>query len=158
MRQTDPRAVGLYQRHYSAQRGDRHHGITGPGETLTLLTTDGRALFVWRRAVWLGGDAFKWLEEGIYCAIFRNEGPVLSSALVLEASALALERWPGVPLLYTWVDASRVASTNPGWCFQIAGWRKAGRSERRDLVLLVLEPEGGIEPPTSRLRNGRSAV
>jgi hypothetical protein len=32
----------------------------------------------------------------VNCAVFRNEGPVLSSDLILEAEELAWGRWPGV--------------------------------------------------------------
>jgi hypothetical protein len=45
VKQTDPRAVALYLRHYSARNGNRRSGITGPGETLTLMTSDGLALW-----------------------------------------------------------------------------------------------------------------
>ena len=53
----DPRVVGLYQRHYSARKGvspsvRRRRGILSPGEAMTLLTQDCRALFAW----WNGID------------------------------------------------------------------------------------------------------
>lgn len=44
---------------------------------------------------------------------------------------------------YTYVAPSRIRSTNPGWCFQCAGWRRAGQTEgghgREQLVVLARE-------------------
>src|SRR3990167_4937464 len=46
----DPRAIGIYRRHYSANLKRNHHaGIGGPGERMVLLTQDCSALWVWRR-------------------------------------------------------------------------------------------------------------
>ena len=42
-------------------------------------------------------------------------------ALCLEP--LAWSRWPG-ERLYTYVAPWMVRSSNPGWCFQVASWRK----------------------------------
>ncbi len=140
IRQTDPRAVALYRRHYSAQKGNRQHGITGPGATMTLLTADGRALWVWRRVMWLGGHEWDWLQEGIYCAIFRNEGTIQSSQLVREADALGFTRWPG-RIHYTWINPQAVASVNPGFCFKVAGWSREGMSKSgRHLLILKAVP------------------
>lgn len=52
VRDSDPRVVDLYMRHYSAKRSNKSResrlrsGITGPAETMTLLTLDGRAVWV----------------------------------------------------------------------------------------------------------------
>lgn len=129
--QTDPRAVALYARHYSSRNGAvdwLRYGIAGPGEVMTLLTLDGRALFVWQRQY----DRMDG-QTGINCAVFRNEGPVLSSTLILEAERLAWQRWPG-ERLFTFVDAGRVASANPGYCFRCAGWTRCGVSGRGLLI------------------------
>lgn len=46
VRQTDPHAIDLYRRHYSAQKSRASlssllsNGCVGPGETLTLLTPE----------------------------------------------------------------------------------------------------------------------
>lgn len=139
----DPRASHLYKRHYSCKRygdGRRHqtqyrnrHLIVGPGEKMVLITVDGRALFVWRKFRDKSGQA------GVNCAVFRNESDLLSSKLILEAEKLAWRRWPG-QRLYTYVDASQVKSPNPGYCFQMAGWRKCGRSQDRGLIILEKRP------------------
>lgn len=75
------------------------------------------------------------------CSIFRNEGSVRSSDLVVEATALTLEHWrrvyhrlPAVPLT-TEVDPARVRrKRDPGRCFLRAGWTQIGTS--RGLIVL----------------------
>jgi hypothetical protein len=74
-------------------------------------------------------------QTGYNCAIFRNESPWRSSDIILEAEAAAFARW-GANRLYTYVDGRKIRSTNPGFCFQAAGWRKTGRS-KSGLTLLV---------------------
>jgi len=61
-----------------------------------LLTVHCDALFVWRK--FLSADR----QVGVNCAIFRNESPILSSTLILEAERLAHARWPA-ERLYTYV-------------------------------------------------------
>lgn len=139
----DPRAFGLFQRHYSYQDykdGRRQlHGyrnrflIMGPGEKLVLLGADERALFGWRR----GNDA----SQGycVSCTVFRNESGQRSSDLIREAVALAWKRWPGERLV-TYVDPRAVQSSNPGYCFLMAGWRKCGITKYNKLIILEKLP------------------
>jgi hypothetical protein len=125
-RDGDDTARALFNRHYSRIRyrdGRRRALFVGPGEKMVLLTGDGTAVFVWRKFISDDG------QKGINCAIFRNEGPVRSSLLITEAEALAWQRWPG-ERLYTYVDAKRLKSTNPGYCFQVCGWRRCGITKR----------------------------
>lgn len=141
----DPRAFAIMRRHYTYQAyqdGRRAAGgnyrnrrlFVGPGEKMVLMTADCDALFVWRKFKDDSG------QTGVNCAVFRNEGPLLSSALILAAEQIALLRWPG-ERFYTYVDAKRVLSSNPGWCFRCAGWRVCGRTKSRGL--LILEKRGG---------------
>lgn len=138
----DPRASNLYERHYSAvnlkarrRRGDKR--ICGPGQHIVLMTAECDALFVWRRSNRpdLAG------QMGVYCSIFRNEGVYLSSALIREAEEIAWRRWPG-ERLYTYVNGSRIRSSNPGCCFLKAGWRRCGLTAGG---LVILEKTGGNE-------------
>ena len=123
VRQTDPRAIALYRRHYSCRglpaAAYRRHGIAGPGETLTLLTPLADALWLWRHYIDHSG------QQGVCCAIFRTESPtVLASRLVQAACTLAWRRWPG-ERLYTYVDPRHLPKdSNPGYCFLAAGWRR----------------------------------
>jgi hypothetical protein len=68
--------------------------------------------------------------DGWTCTIFRNESPVLSSALVEDAEQAMGEYGydigPDGLLTYVW-DA-KIASPNPGYCFKVAGWMVRGRS------------------------------
>lgn len=139
----DERAAALYRSHYSCHQyadgrrsryGYRNRFlIVGPGEKMLLMTVNCDALFAWRKFIDDSG------QQGINCAIFRNESPFQSSAMILEAEQLAWSRWPG-ERFYTYVDSSRIRSTNPGWCFQMAGWRKCGRTKSRNLVILEKLP------------------
>ena len=139
----DARAYALMRRHYSfrdyrdGRRQDpsypNRHLFCGPGEKMVLMTTDCMALFVWRKFISANG------QDGINCAVFRNEGPYLSSSLILEAEELAWVRWPG-ERLYTYVNPTEIESTNPGFCFQAAGWRKCGITKVNKLVILEKLP------------------
>lgn len=141
----DARAAALYRRHYSAyQYADKRRAnpynrarnlIVGPGEKMVLMNGDCTALFVWRKFIDDSG------QQGVNCAVFRNESKALSSAMILEAERLAWQRWPGARL-YTYVDAAAVQSANPGYCFKCAGWRTAGRTRSRKLIILEKREAG----------------
>lgn len=53
------------------------------------------------------------------------KGGGLSSDLILEAETLTRAAWGEPPAdgWVTFVDRRRVRSSNPGYCFQVAGWR-----------------------------------
>jgi hypothetical protein len=135
----DPRAYALFKRHYSAmpyKRRLRRPGylFVGPGEKMVLLTLKCDALFVWRKFIDKSG------QQGINCAVFRNESPFLSSELILEAEQLAWKRWPG-ERLYTYVNPKKILSHNPGYCFKCAGWHVLKeRTKSRQLHILEKLP------------------
>lgn len=131
----DAAGVLLYSRHYNARRyrDDRLPALfCGPGQKTVLITADGKALFVWRKFIDKSG------QKGINCAVFRNEGETISSTLIREACAVAWRRWPG-ERLYTYVDPKRVRSSNAGYCFQMAGWRRAGLTKGGLLIYELRE-------------------
>lgn len=136
-RDGDRIALELYLRHYSARRysdGRARALFVGPGEKLVLVAHDDTAVFVWRRFISMDD------QVGICCAIFRNEGEALSSDLIREADAIADARWPAEARHYTYVAPRKVRSSNPGYCFLMAGWRRAGLTKgghgRDQLVVL----------------------
>ena len=143
IKDADPRGLELFRRHYSyrksrdqydmfnAARNRNMKHFIGPGEKLALLTPDNRALFVWRKFISM--DA----QQGVNCAVFRNEGAGLSSDLIRSADEIAWGRWPGARL-YTYVDARRVRSRNPGYCFLMAGWRRCGVTKSGLLIMEIL--------------------
>ena len=137
----DAVARTIFNRHYSRhlyQDGRKPKLFVGPGEKMVLITTDGTALFVWRKFISADG------QQGVNCSIFRNECEVLSSVLILEAEQLAWTRWPG-ERLYTYVSPTKIKSTNPGYCFLQAGWIKCGVTATNKLIILEKYPESKVK-------------
>ena len=133
----DADARALFDRHYSRYRykdGRKPKLFCGPGEKMVLLTEAADALFVWRKFRSADG------QQGINCAIFRNESEHLSSDMILDAEEIAWRRWPQTRL-FTYVKAEAIASRNPGYCFKRAGWRQCGITRVNKLV--ILEKEAG---------------
>jgi len=127
----DLSCLELYRRHYSAKKSRRtSKQFVGPGESIVLRTAEPSAVFVWRKFI---DDAIP-KQEGVNCAIFRNEGPHSSSLLIRQADIIADRCWPSLRH-YTYVDPPSVRSTNPGFCFQMAGWRKCGFTKGGKLIL-----------------------
>ena len=94
-----------------------------------LRTRDGDAMFVWRKFKDDSGEC------GINCAVFRNESQHRSSELIRQADAIADCLWSD-SRHYTYVRAEAVASTNPGFCFLAAGWRRLKRRTGSGLMIL----------------------
>lgn len=140
IKDADPRAIALYLRHYSARRyrdRRRRTKFIGPGEYIALLTLNCDALFVWRKFISDDG------QEGINCALFRNESGARSSTLIREADDWAWEKWPS-ERLYTYVNPTQVRCKEPGKCFRKAGWRDYGTNkDGRLLILDILPPQVG---------------
>ena len=131
----DPRLRTLYNRHYSAYQykdGRQPKKTAGPGQYMALITPEADAIFIWRKFIDASGN------KGINCAVFRNEGPRLSSELIREAMARAGSRWPG-ERLYTFINPRKIRSTNPGCCFKKCGWREVGRTKKRNLIVMEFE-------------------
>lgn len=127
-------AASVYDRHYSRNPKSRGQPrIAGPGEKIVLLTPCARAVFVWRKFI------SKDQQDGINCAVFRNEGAGLSSDLIRAAMAIAWARWPAARF-YTYVNPRRLRSTNPGFCFIKAGWRRCGITKTRKLLVFEATP------------------
>jgi hypothetical protein len=126
----------LFHRHYSYRPykdGRAPRIFVGPGEKMVLLTPDDKALFVWRK--FISGDG----QQGVNCAVFRNESAARSSDLIRAAQAMAWERWPG-SRLYTYVNPRKIRSNNPGCCFIKAGWKRCGMTKWKRLIILECLP------------------
>lgn len=153
-------AARMYQRHYSSYQykdGRRSNPnyrnrnlICGPGEKLVLMTPNNDALFVWRKFISDDG------QQGINCAVFRNESQLLSSYLILQAEQIAAMKWPG-ERMYTYVDDKKLRRFNkrhiknrpPGYCFLMAGWKMVmnadGTAYRTKVKRrLVFEKQGSL--------------
>ncbi|MEN6560884.1 MAG: hypothetical protein ABFD52_08935 [Acidobacteriota bacterium] len=128
-RDADPELRPLADRHYSRKTPGAPK-FSGPGKIIVLRNPEGTWLFVWRNAKYrLDG------QEGWECSIFRNESVELSSKIILRCEGFVTGR------KFTYVDAKKIRSTNPGCCFLQAGWERAGKSRDRGLVLLVKDSE-----------------
>lgn len=132
-RDGDRDALAMFERHYSCKEykdGRVRKIFCGPGSKIVLVTQTVDALFVWR--VFKDGSK----QQGINCAVFRNEGETRSSDLILEAERFAWEKWPKETRLYTYVNSKRIRSSNPGYCFLKAGWTKCGITKWNRLTIL----------------------
>ena len=49
--------------------------------------------------------------------------------MILAAERYAWDRWPN-ERLYTYVAPNAVESTNPGYCFKVAGWTHCRTTSR----------------------------
>jgi hypothetical protein len=124
----DPEMSALADRHYSRQSlGARE--FMGNGKTLVLRDQKGLVVFGW---LWQPerNDG----QRGYNCTIFRNEGPRLSSEIILEAEQVVTERW-GANRLFTFINPTKIRSPNPGFCFKCAGWHRCGVSGRGYQIL-----------------------
>ena len=127
----DRDCLELYERHYSAYQyadGRERKLFVGPGEKVVLRTQRGDAMFVWRKFIDDSG------QDGVNCAVFRNESEHRSSCLIQQADSVADCLWPD-SRHYTFVNAKAVRSTNPGFCFLKAGWRRCGMTKGGLLIL-----------------------
>jgi hypothetical protein len=137
IRDGNPTAMNLFLRHYTARARRKIYQFVGPGEKMVLLTPDARALFVWRKFISDSG------EQGVNCAVFRNEGSEYgrASELIEAAKRLAWQRWPR-ERLYTYVDPLRVRhKRDPGRCFLRAGFRRCGETKDGKLIFECLSGE-----------------
>jgi hypothetical protein len=120
-------SAALADRHYS-RRTIGSPQFMPPGETIVLAASN--AVFGWWRPDPDSGLVAMNGLDGWTCTIFRNEGTVQSSDLVLDAE-LALRQEAsscGRDGMLTYVFDSKIRSANPGYCFKCAGWRVRGRS------------------------------
>ncbi len=128
----DQDCLELYERHYSCYQyrdGRQRKIFAGPGQKIVLRTEAGDAFFVWRKFIDKSG------EEGINCAVFRNESTHQSSQLIHQADQIADVVWPD-SRHYTYVRAEAIKSSNPGFCFIQAGWRRLKRQTLGGLRIL----------------------
>ena len=109
--------------------GRKRKLFVGPGEKLVLRTWEADAMFVWRNFVDDSG------QQGINCAVFRNESQAQSSKLIQEADAIADAVWPN-QRHYTYVNAQKIKSVNPGYCFKKAGWQVCGKTKINKLIIM----------------------
>lgn len=115
-----------------------------PGACVVFITPCSRAVWVtsapkreYVKHRWAGA----WVNS-----LFRNEGAGLSSELIRAAVRASIEAFAskGVDVpwrgLVTFVDRAKVRSSNPGYCYQRAGFVRVGETKDEKLVALQLQP------------------
>lgn len=134
----DARALPLADRHYNRQKIGSPQFVP-PGRCVVLLTEESDALWV---TSWPFSEYVKHTWAGAWVnSLFRNESTHLSSELIREAIAATRCIWEPPELgLITFVDAGKVRSTNPGYCYLQAGFRRVGET-RGGLVALQILPD-----------------
>jgi hypothetical protein len=129
--QGDQACRQLADRHYSRQTIGAPQ-FCRPGRKLVLRTAQADAVWV----TWSGirDDGLEAWE----CTIFRNESKHQSSLMIGWAEIATRSEWGNPPKdgIITYVDAAKVRSPNPGYCFKRAGWKQIGKSKKRGLILL----------------------
>lgn len=156
---SDPRALAVvdgrgrfaaHGPHYS-RRTPGSKTFTGVGQEIVLVTTCGRAVWacVRQRTPSKAGSGrtrgragasdvapvFVWRNM-----VFRNLGGGLSSDLIREATDMTYQEWTkryGVlppERLRTEIKVSAVRSSNPGYCYLMAGWERG--PVRRGILFL----------------------
>jgi hypothetical protein len=137
----DQEAIPLADRHYNRQKPGTPQFVP-PGRCIVLLAED--ALWV---TSWPYPEYVKHAWPGAWVnSLFRNEGSVLSSLLIRDAIAATRYYWEPPELgIVTFVDASKVRSMHPGYCYLKAGFLRAGKTAG-GLIALQMKPEEMPEP------------
>jgi hypothetical protein len=148
----------LADRHYSRRTIGARQFLYA-GRRLVLRDAAGLVLFAWMypdESMRMDG------QRGYNNAIFRNESDRKSSDIILEAERAAFKKW-GPNRLYTYIDPKKVRSSNPGYCFKVAGWKfvrlSAGGkhllSKYDELGETSLEPSAQPEVPAPPVPEGQ---
>lgn len=143
----DPRAVAISDAHYSRQKPGTPQFMP-PGSAFCLFTEGA----VWGTSAPLAAFVKHDWAGAWMCSIFRREPecPYLASDLIREAVAATRWRYGEPPALgmVTFVDAGKVRSANPGFCFKKAGFRRVGETKGGLLAFQLLPAEmPPAEPP-----------
>ena len=129
----DPIVAKIADRHYNRQSiGSPQYAP--PGRCLVLRTSSGDAFWI---TSWPFAQYVKHAWAGAFvCSAFRNEGPVLSSSMIVEA--VRITRWATdhtwrTPVhdhgFITFVDRDKTKpKRDPGRCFRKAGFADVGET------------------------------
>ena len=138
----DTRAVALADRHYTRQQPGTPQ-FCRPGRNLVLLSPTADALWV----TWSGIRDDGW--DAWECTLFRNEGPYLSSHLIVLALGITAWAW-GIPPKNGII--TYVGTHLHGGCFHAAGFKRAGQSKSGKLLLQLVKDR--MPPPLEPAEGG----
>lgn len=156
----DRHGAKLADGHYSRRKVGAPQFMP-PGETIVLVAPG--AVFGWWRPHPRSGIMAMNGYDGWTCSIFRRVDGALASDMILEAERVIEDKQcapcgPDGLLSYVWgAKVVNGRNTNPGYCFQQAGYRKIGKSadKRKTLFWKPWELRGiaacGLHPPLARL-------
>ncbi len=142
----DPAACLMADRHYSRQKIGSPQFVP-PGRCLVLRADTRTGSALWATS-WPFAEYVKHAWAGAWvCSMFRNEGAALASDLIRQA--VSATRWhygcsPKLGMI-TFVLPSAIRSTNPGYCYQMAGWRRVGSAKDGKPCFQILPDE--MPPP-----------
>ena len=149
----DPALARLFDRHYSRVKvGSRQ--FHPPGQAIELYIPGPlwpfqvEAGWVWWRPHPEKANRYDGYDGWTCCSAFRNESSHLSSSLILEAVQVHLDLWgPPEHGFDTYIWPEKLRSTNPGYCYLVAGWHKGGwtKDGRKRRIYLPIEEV----PPTA---------
>jgi hypothetical protein len=137
--QYDSRVAALADKHYSRQTiGSKK--FSPPGRKLVLVTEDGSA--GWVTLCPEAQYVHREYPDAWICTFFRNESEIPSSQLIKEAIAVTLWKYGKPPDsgMVTMVDASKVTSEIPGYCYKRAKFKHIGETKRHKLHILQIKP------------------
>ena len=127
----DRECAQLADRHYSRRTVGARQFLYS-GRKLVLRDADGLIVWGW---MWPDPEMRMDGQVGYNNAIFRNESSRRSSEIIFEAEQHAISYW-GPSRMYTYIDPAKVKSSNPGYCFLMAGWHKHGLSKGGKLLMV----------------------
>ena len=146
----DRRGAQLADGHYSRRKVGSPQFMP-PGETVVLVAPG--AVFGWWRPHPRSGLKAMNGYDGWTCSIFRRVSGPLASDMILAAELALEDKSCGPSGLLSYVWPAKVRSSNPGYCFQMAGYRDIGASAdgRKRLFWKPWEMRGvaasGLFPP-----------
>lgn len=134
----DPDVRPMADRHYNRQKVGSPQ-FAPPGRCLVLKRPDAFWITSWPFAEYV---KHAWAGAWV-CSAFRNEGDILSSALIRAAVAATRALWEPPELgMITFVNAGKVRrKRDPGRCYLRAGFRHVGETKGGLLAFQLLPGE-----------------
>ena len=126
----EPAALKIADKHYSRQKPGTPQFVK-PGRCIVFMANDHSALWVtsWPYAQYVKHEWAGAWENSLFHRI--TDSPYLARDLIEQAVAVTRFLYGPPPELgiITIIDPRKVRSTNPGYCYQKAGWKRIGTTK-----------------------------